>query len=113
AGTGKANQALTAQIMAAVKAGDKTSFDAAYKAIVSAMSGPNDGQNLKALNDLNTLSTQTQWKGDAGPGVIAENIQHAADALSTSDWQKVSDPNDIATFINDFNSGKNALTLKD
>src|SRR6185437_10285644 len=78
---GKANQALLGQVVAAVNAGDKTSFNSAYDAIIKAMGAPSSGKNAQVLAALNTLSSQTQWKTDGGKAVIATNIQHAADAL--------------------------------
>lgn len=108
---GKANQALMAQVIAAVNAGDQTSFNSAYAAIVKAMGPPSQGQNSAVLAALNTLSSATPWKVDGGQAVVAQNIQHAADALAASDWHSGANPADIGTFITDFNNGAPVSTL--
>jgi hypothetical protein len=111
AANGKANQALMAQVVAAVNAGDQTSFNGAYNAIIKAMGAPSAGQNSQVLASLNTLSSDTPWKTDGGKAVIATNIQNAANALAASDWQSGANPADVATFISDFNAGVPYSTL--
>jgi hypothetical protein len=78
-----ANMRLANQVSDAVRAGDRTSFESAKKAIVDGYAGKPPANVAGALS---ALASSTKWKPDAGGHVIGLALRNAAGAMSVPQW---------------------------